>query len=36
MDSPCINQSVCKVLKRFQHWKYLVAFVLNSEVDRDT
>ena len=28
MDSPCIKQTVCKVLKIFQHEKYLVAFVL--------
>ena len=29
MDSPRINQTVCKVLNRFQHGKYLVAYVLN-------
>ena len=29
MDSPCIKQTVCKVLKIFQHGKYLVAYVLN-------
>ena len=31
MDSPCIKQTVCKVLKIFQYGKYLVAYVLNSE-----
>ena len=30
MDSPCIKQSVCKVLKIFQHGKYLVAYVLKA------
>ena len=30
MDSPCIKQTVCKVLKIFQYGKYLVAYVLNS------
>ena len=30
MDSPCIKQTVCKVLKKFQHGKYLVAYVLKS------
>ena len=30
MDSPCIRQIVCKVLKIFQHGKYLVAYVLNN------
>ena len=29
MDSPCIKQTVCKVLKIFQHGKYLVAYVFN-------
>ena len=29
MDSPCIKQTVCKVLNIFQHGKYLVAYVLN-------
>ena len=29
MDSPCIKQTVCKVLKIFQHGKYLEAYVLN-------
>ena len=29
MDSPCIKQTVCKVLKIFQYGKYLVACVLN-------
>ena len=28
MDSPCIKQTVCKVLKIFQHGNYLVAHVL--------
>ena len=28
MYSPCIKQTVCKVLKIFQHGKYLVAYVL--------
>ena len=28
MDSPCIKQTVCKVLKIFQYGKYLVAYVL--------
>ena len=28
MDSPCIKQTVCKVLNTFQHGKYLVAYVL--------
>ena len=28
MDSPCIKQTVCKVLNIFQHGKYLVAYVL--------
>ena len=27
MDSPCIKQTVCKVLKIFQYAKYLVAYV---------
>ena len=31
MDSPCIKQTVCKVLKIFQYGKYLVAYVLKSE-----
>ena len=30
MDSPCIKQTVCKVLKIFQHGKYLVAYVLQA------
>ena len=30
MDSPCIKQTVCKVLKIFQYGKYLVAYVLNT------
>ena len=29
MDSPCIKQTVCKVLNIFQYGKYLVAYVLN-------
>ena len=28
MDSPCIKQTVCKVLKIFQYGKYLVEYVL--------
>ena len=28
MDSPCIKQTVCKVLKIFQYGNYLVAYVL--------
>ena len=28
MDSPCIKQTVCKVLNIFQCGKYLVAYVL--------
>ena len=28
MDSPCIKQTVCKVLNIFQHGKYLEAYVL--------
>ena len=31
MDSPCIKQTVCKVLKIFQYGKYLVAYVLNMQ-----
>ena len=37
MDSPCIKQTVCKVLKIFQYGKYLVAYVLkyhNAEQQR--
>ena len=30
MDSPCIKQTLCKVLKIFQYGKYLVAYVLKS------
>ena len=26
MESPCIKQTVCKVLNIFQHGKYLVAY----------
>ena len=33
MDSPCIKQTVCKVLKIFQCGKYLVAYVLNIKVE---
>ena len=32
MDSPSIKQTVCKVLSRFQHGKYLVAYVLKTGV----
>ena len=32
MDSPCIKQTVCKVLKIFQYGKYLVAYVLKEEL----
>ena len=32
MDSPCIKQTVCKVLKIFQYGKYLVAYVLKGFV----
>ena len=32
MDSPCIKQTVCKVLNIFQHGKYLVAYVLNNQM----
>ena len=31
MDSPCIKQTVCKVLKIFQYGKYLVAYVLKDD-----
>ena len=34
MDSPCIKQTVCKVLKIFQYGKYLVAYVLKHVKDR--
>ena len=34
MDSPCIKQTVCKVLNRFQHGKYLVAYVLKHFLSR--
>ena len=30
MDSPCIKQTVCKVLKIFQYGEYLVAYVLKA------
>ena len=30
MDSPCIKQTVCKVLNIFQCGKYLVAYVLKA------
>ena len=32
MDSPCIKQTVCKVLNIFQHGRYLVAYVLNNQM----
>ena len=32
MDSPCIKQTVCKVLKIFQHGKFLVAYVLKISI----
>ena len=32
MDSPCIKQTVCKVLKIFQYGKYLVAYVLKDKL----
>ena len=32
MDSPCIKQTVCKVLKIFQYGKYLVAYVFSDEI----
>ena len=28
MDSPCIKQTVCKILKGFEHGKYFVLCVL--------
>ena len=31
MDSPCIKQTVCKVLNIFQYGKYLLAYVLKNE-----
>ena len=31
MDSPCIKQTVCKVLKIFQYGKHLVANVLKEQ-----
>ena len=34
MDSPCIKQTVRKVLKIFQHGKDLVAYVLKPECQR--
>ena len=36
MDSPCIKQTVCKVLKIFQYGKYLVAYVLNGDQTNGT
>ena len=33
MDSPCIKQTVCKVLKILQYGKYLVAYVLKGQFD---
>ena len=35
MDSPCIKQTVCEVLKIFQHGKYLVANVLKLQKSQD-
>ena len=37
MDSQCIKETVCNVLKIFQHGKYLVAYVLkrSSILERD-
>ena len=35
MDSPCIKQTVCKVLKIFQCGKYLVAYVLKTDIKSD-
>ena len=35
VDSPCIKQTVCKVLKIFHHGKYLVAYVLKSSSEPD-
>ena len=32
MDSPCIKQTVCKVLNKFHHGKYLVAYVLKASL----
>ena len=36
MDSPCIKQTICKVLKIFQYGKYLVAYVLKNIFDFTT
>ena len=36
MDSPCIKQTVSKVLKIFQYGKYLVAYVLKFYLLRKT
>ena len=36
MDSPCIKQTVCKVLKIFQYGKYLVAYVLKFKKSQST
>ena len=30
MDSACIKQTICKVLNKLQHGKYLVAYVLTT------
>ena len=35
MDSPCIEQTVCKVLKIFQYRKYLVAYVLKIKCEQN-
>ena len=35
MDSPCIKQTVCKVLKIFQCGKYLEAYVLKTEQEKE-
>ena len=34
MDSTCIKQTLCKVLKIFQYGKYLVAYVLKSRNEK--
>ena len=36
MDSPCIKQTVCKVLNIFQHGEYLVAYVLNISIEANS
>ena len=35
MDSQCVRQTVCKVLNKFQHGKYLVAYVLKGGKAQD-